>query len=248
MSIHYTPMDIVEEKIGVLRDFKVLLSNASIQEATMRNILTLCKSDIRMEQKLHNVLYGNEPLRDLIDRDKVAMHKSVFTTVAFEHPHIGYTLGDEWNGFAVPYFEMDEARVIMKEVNAIEPKEPMKYTKRKDAFVLKMEDGEVEIWQGKNYLTTEGVKHLYGIGAYTWSWETVTQADFYAVAQRVENFLYGFDTYEYRNQYDNREEVVDIIVEQLKDFKTLKQVLIALCAEELTEQELFDRLGKELKV
>ena len=248
MSIHYTVMDPVEEKIQVLRDFTVLLSNATVQEASIRNILTLCKSEIRMEQKLHNVLYGKEKLKTLIDRDEVKMYQTVFTMVAFTHPHIGYTLGDKWNGWATPYFEFDEACAIMKEFNVVEHNEPMKYSKQHDTFIIEMEDGEIEVWQGKNYLTKEGVKHLYAIGAYAWTWEIINQADIRAIAQRIEDFLYEFDTYEYRNQYDNREKVVDLIAEQFKHLKTLKQVLLALYTEDLTDQELFEKLGKVLKV
>lgn len=96
--------------------------------------------------------------------------------------------------------------------------------------------------------TDEGIKNLYGIGAYCWIWEDVTQKDIYAVAQRIENFLWNFDTYEYCDQYDDREEVVKEIVKQLQDFQTLKQVLTVFYDFSLTEQELFEKLGKELKI
>jgi hypothetical protein len=124
----------------------------------------------------------------------------------------------------------------------------MKYDKDNDTFVHKIADDETEEWKGRNYLTNEGVKHLYGIGAYSWVWETTTQADIESVAQRIEDFLWELDTYEHRDQYDDREELVEKIIKQLRNLKTLKQVLIALYTEDLTEQELFDKLGKELKV
>ena len=243
MSIHNIAIDPVEEKIKLLQDFRILLSNATKQEATIRNVLTLCKSEIRMEQKLHNVLYGNEAIQEFIEREEIKMRKFVFTTNNLERPHIGYTLGDDW---ATPYFEMDEALAIMKEFNAYEIDNLFRYDKDTDTFVVEMEDNEIESWKGKNYLTNEGVKHLYGIDA--WPWETVTEQDICAIAQRIEDLLWEFDTYEYRNNYNDREQVVSIITKQLRDFKTLKRVLIALYTEELTEQELFDRLGKELRV
>lgn len=246
-----TKDNIVEEKIELLHDFRVLLSNATKQEATIRNVLTLCPSYIRMEHKLHNILYGNETVKDFIKREEIKMQKFVFTTNGFERPHIGYTLGDNWNGWATPYFEVDEALAIMKEFNTYELDNPFKYDEETDTFVLKMEDGEIETWRGRNYLTEEGVKHLYGIGAYAWTWEEVTQADIYAVAQRIEDFLWEFDTYEHRNQYNSREELVEKIVKQLQDFKTLKYVLKVLYTWDLTdytEEEIYNALGKELKV
>lgn len=174
------------------------------------------------------------------------MHKLVFTTNGFEHPHIGYTEGILWNGWSTPYFEVDEAIKIMEEFNSYEPEHPIMYVEANDTFIHKIADDEIELWKGKNYQTDEGIKHLYGIGAYSWVWENVTKDDIENVACSIEDFLWEFDTYEHRDQYDSREELTDKIIAQLQDFKTLKQVLIALYVEELTEQELFDRLGKEL--
>ena len=175
------------------------------------------------------------------------MHKLIFTTNGFEHPHIGYTEGKRWNGWATPYFEVDEALAIMEEFNK-QADDPIMYVEANDTFIHKVADDEIETWKGRNYQTDEGIKHLYGIGAYAWTWEDTTQDDIENVAVVIEDFLWEFDTYEHRDQYDDREELTKEIVKQLQDFKTLKQVLIALYTEDLTEQELFDRLGKELRV
>lgn len=244
-----TKADVVEEKIELLHDFGVLQSNFTIQDASIRTILTMCKSDIRMEQKLHNVLHGKETLKYLIEREEIKMRKAVFTIDGFEYPHIGYTLGDTWNGWATPYFEVDEAMKIMEEFNACEPEFPITYNKETDTFeVEEIGGGNGDEWKGYNYQTEKGIKHLYGIGAYSWVWEITTQDDIENVAVVIEDFLWELDTYEHRDQYDNREELVKDIVKQLQDFKTLKQVLTCLYTEDLNEQELFERLGKELRI
>ena len=178
------------------------------------------------------------------------MHKIVFTIDGFNYPHIGYTSGRRWNGWATPFFEIDEALRVMQEYNeGRDETEQMTYDKETDTFSVKEMGGfDGDEWKGKNYQTEEGIKHLYGIGAYSWVWEDTTPDDIRAIAQRIEDFLWELDTYEHRDQYDDPEELVEEIIAQLQDFKTLKEVLIALYTEDLTEQELVEKLGKELKV
>ena len=67
-GININPID---EKIELLHDFCILRKNATKQEAAIRNILSTCKSEIQMEQKLYNVLHGNETLKDLIKREEL---------------------------------------------------------------------------------------------------------------------------------------------------------------------------------
>lgn len=177
------------------------------------------------------------------------MNKKVFTTNGFEHPHIGYTKGDRWNGWATPYFEIDEALDIMKEFNADDPEFPILYNEKTDTFTVEEIGGfEGDSWKGENLNTEDGIKHLYGIGAYSWTWEDTTEYDIYSIAQRIEDFLYEYDTYTYKDNYDNRELVVEEIKNRLKEFKTLKQIIKILYAEELKEDELFDTLREELKI
>lgn len=176
------------------------------------------------------------------------MYKALFTIDGFKYPHIGYTSGRLWNGWATPYFEVDEALKIMEEFNK-ERGEQMVYDEETDTFrVAETEYTDEQIWKGENCQTEEGIKHLYGIGAYCWIWDATTDDNIRAVAQEIEEFLWDFDTYEHKDYYADREELVDVIAEQLLDFKVFKQVLVALYNEELTEHELFEKLGKELMV
>ena len=176
------------------------------------------------------------------------MKKQLFTIDGFNHPHIGYTAGNRWNGWATPFFEVDEAIKIMEEFNSYEPEEPIIYAEANDTFMHKIADDEIELWKGTNYNTDEGIKHLYGIGAYAWIWDTVTQDEIYVIAQTINDFLWNYDTYEYKDQYEDYDHITEKIAKQLQDLNTLKQVIIALYAEKLTEQELAEKLGKELRI
>lgn len=62
--------NIIDEKIELLHDFCILRGNAHKQEQAVRNILANCKTEVQMEQKLHNVLKGEETLKDLIMRER----------------------------------------------------------------------------------------------------------------------------------------------------------------------------------
>jgi hypothetical protein len=177
------------------------------------------------------------------------LKKNVFTIGGFEYPHIGYTSGARWNGWATPCFEIDEALAVMKEFNADDPEFPMFYDKTTDSFCIdNTEDKIFEEWKGENIETEDGIKHLYDIGAYSWVWEDTTEYDIYTIAQKIEDFLYEYNTYEYKDNYDNRELVVEEIKNQLKEFKTLKQIIKILYAEELKEEELYNALREELKI
>ena len=71
MYIHNESQDrnIIDEKVELLRDFCILKNNATKQEEAIRKILASCSSEVQMEQKIHNVLYGKESLKDLIKKE-----------------------------------------------------------------------------------------------------------------------------------------------------------------------------------
>lgn len=80
MHIHvdtYGEKSPIDEKIELLRDFCILRKNANKQEEAIRNILAGCKSEIQMEQKLHNVLHGKESLKDLINRESMHLVRQI---------------------------------------------------------------------------------------------------------------------------------------------------------------------------
>lgn len=177
------------------------------------------------------------------------MQKALFTIDGFKYPHIGYTEGKRWNGWATPHFEIDEALAVMEEFNACEPEFPILYNEGIDTFTVEeISGGNGDQWKGTNHHTDEGIKHLYSIGAYSWVWELTTEEDIKSVALRIEDFLWEYDTYHYQDECLDRMQTVEEISKQLKDFKVLKQVLIILYNEDLTEEEIYNRLGKELTI
>ena len=171
------------------------------------------------------------------------MRKAVFTIDCFPKAYIGYTSGRLWNGWATPYFEKDEA-IRVAEGNNETAEFPMQYDEVYDQFyILDTETGDLETWKGEDIRTTEGIKHLYGIGAYSWIWDEATDRDSNYLAEAVEDFIYEYDTYGYRDAFDDRDEMVEAIKSQLKELTVFQQVYEVWHDEKLTEDEKFEKLG-----
>ena len=177
------------------------------------------------------------------------MYKTIFTIGEVAKAYIGYTKGQLWNGWATPYFEFAEAIEVMQDFNKCADN-LMRYDETYDQFYVWDEgNDDYEMWKGEDYATDEGIKHLYGIGAYCWVWEFINDDDIHSLAQQIEEFIYYHDTYNYLDEYDlKREQTVEIIAEQFKDFKTLKQAIEIMHNEELTEELKFAKLGGILKL
>ena len=176
------------------------------------------------------------------------MYKKVFTIDGFDHVYIGYTSGRRWNGWATPYFEFAEALEIMHDYNEC-TETSMQYDKVYDQFyILDKESDEFEVWKGKDYNTTEGIKHLYGIGAYSMTWDNITDYDIENIALRIEDFIWEFDTYHYQDECIDRMQTVESIIDQLKDSNTLKQAIRIFYNDDLTEELKFEKLGGILRV
>ena len=177
------------------------------------------------------------------------MHKAIFTIDGFAPAYIGYTNGDRWNGWATPHFEKDEAFKVMADFNA-DADRVMQYDEIYDQFfTLDIDTMELETWKGEDIQTDEGVKHLYGIGAYSWVWDDINEGDHLYIAQQVEEFIFYHDTYQYMDEYDlKREEVVNTIVEQLKNLETFCKVICIMRNEKLSAEETMEALGKELSI
>lgn len=174
------------------------------------------------------------------------MHKAVFTIGDYPKAYIGYTSGRLWNGWATPYFELEEAKRVAVGFDecAINP---IFYNEESKAFYTFGTDSiAAEIWKEETIQTEDGIKHLYGIGAYCWVWDEATDQDSNYLAEWVEDFIYEFDTYEANDQYANREEMVEAIKNQLKELTTFQQVYEIWYNEELSASERFEALGKEL--
>ena len=177
------------------------------------------------------------------------MYKTIFTIDGIAPAYIGYTSGRLWNGWATPYFEVNEALQVMKDYNENTDR-PMQYDEATDSFrVAETEYTDEEVWKGENITTENGVKHLYGIGAYCWVWDAVNDGDRRYLAQQVEEFILDYDRYNYLDEYDDgREEVVNAIIEQFQDLDTFHKAICVMRDEELDEDERFEKLGGILNV
>lgn len=177
------------------------------------------------------------------------MYKTIFTIDGFTPAYIGYTSGRLWNGWATPYFEVNEAFEVMADYNK-DTENPMWYDEATDSFrINESEYISEEIWKGQNIKTEEGIKHLYGIGAYCWVWDAVNDNDRRYLAQQVEEFIYYYDTYKYYDEYDHRrEETVESITEEFKNLDVFYQAICIMRNDETSAETKFEKLGGILNV
>lgn len=161
------------------------------------------------------------------------MYKALFTIDCFPKAYIGYTSGRLWNGWATPYFELEEAKRVA-EGNNETAEYPMQYDEVYDQFyVLDTEDGELETWKGEDIATEEGIKHLYGIGAYSWIWDEESAE---AVAKGIDDMFWDYDI----------DTDWQSIAEEFKDFNLFKLATEILRDDSSAEAKI-QKLKEELK-
>lgn len=89
-------------------------------------------------------------------------------------PFAGYTHGDNWNGWATPYFGKDEAMRLMAALNKVRNNPYYAwYDRGQDAFANFYEGddpNDIEEWQGIQVEVHGQTLTLYAIGAYCWTW------------------------------------------------------------------------------
>lgn len=161
------------------------------------------------------------------------MRKSVFAIDASPTAYIGYTSGRLWNGWATPYFTFEEAQKLQAEFSE-GANSPMLYDVTKDEFRLKYEDDdEPYIWKGEDIQTVDGIKHLYGIGAYSHIWDELGESDKRYLAQQINEFIQDYMPYEYNNVVEYEDEVINDLIEQFANLETF-----AKCYEIMNDAKL----------
>jgi hypothetical protein len=116
-------------------------------------------------------------------------HQSYFYAEWLDKKYRGWTTGDRWNGWATPYFEMNEARRYAADSLTADMVIPMHYDPVKDAFIGINPDypDDPEVYKGA-LIDLHGRKlKLYPIGAYVWTWEEergVGNLDWYPEEER----------------------------------------------------------------
>lgn len=177
------------------------------------------------------------------------MKRTVFRIGEYPDAYIGYTSGRLWNGWATPFFELAEAKRVAEGFNEA-AENPMQYDEIYDQFyILDPETADLEVWKGKDYETAEGIKHLYGIGAYSWVWENVgNTSDLLSFACQIEEFIFDYDVYEHRDCFNDREEARESIMNSFLNFEIYAKAIKIFYAEDLSADEKFEKLGGILEI
>ena len=177
------------------------------------------------------------------------MHKTVFTIEEHPKAYIGYA-SVQWKLWDMAHFELDVAKEILEDFKNDE--HPMSYDEETDRFKLWDEGfGDYVFIVGEDCHTEEGIKHLYGIGAGSWLWDSANEGIRRYLAEGIEDFIWEYDTYAYWDCFGiewNRESVVEQIRTQLRELTTFQKTYNVWCREELTKDELFEELSKLLTV
>ena len=176
------------------------------------------------------------------------MRKSVFAIDASPHAYIGYTSGRLWNGWATPYFPLEEAQKLQAEFSE-GAGSPMLYDVTKDEFRLQYEDDdEPYIWKGEDIQTVDGIKHLYGIGAYSHIWDELDDDIKRSLAEQVADFILQYDTYNYNDDDETRDGLVEETVGELENLNTFVKVYYAMNNDNLGKGEIYARLFEALNM
>lgn len=171
------------------------------------------------------------------------MHKATFTVDDNKLAYIGYTQGETWKHYAVPYFDIDTAIQIVNEYNTI-AEYPIIYDSIYDNFYLYDEaNQEYEIYKGQEFTTAEGIKKLYPIKSWYWWWEEFTDGDIDILAEGIEDYLWEF---EHMDQYTNRADLLKEIKTQLKELETLAEAIKIYYSDTLNAEEIYNSLNKIL--
>ena len=161
--------------------------------------------------------------------------------------YVGYTNGDRWNGWATPYFTLEEAQKLQAEFNQGDGLR-MFYDCQADKFILQYEDDdEPYVWEGEDIQTVDGKLHLYGIGAYSHIWDEVDGDDKRYLAQTISEFLQDFDPYEWNDQDYDEYEVIDELIAQFADLAVFAKAYTIMNTER-AEDEIFMKLREVLHI
>lgn len=91
----------------------------------------------------------------------------------------GYVDGRRWNGWESAWFTKEVADKIAHDVNIADDSVRIAYDDKADAYVIEYNDdaSERETCEGYEHDTVDGMKKLYPLGSYSWTWQTVAEAD-----------------------------------------------------------------------
>lgn len=158
--------------------------------------------------------------------------------------YMGYTNGEKFKGCEMPKFELEVAQAIQAEINQ-GSQYPMFYDVANDEFYQNI-DGDVDVWKGKDYEIEDGIKHLYEIG--NRQWQVVGREIKLSLAQTISDFLYDYDPYEYRDAFDDEDEVLEAIISNFDDIKVLAEAHRIINDNTLSSDQIFSGLSEILNI
>ena len=158
------------------------------------------------------------------------MTKAVFTIDGVPYAYIGYTDGTTWNGWECPYFEESEALKIMSDHNNIcgNENDRITYDLIEDTFTLSTKESEIlDWWKGITYVTEDGNKHLYGIGAYFWIWDKESVP---STARQIKQLIEFAD--------DSKEVDIKELKTKLQDLELCRKAIMILRSNKMAEAQI----------
>jgi hypothetical protein len=160
--------------------------------------------------------------------------------------YIGYTSGVRWNGWATPYFTYEEAQKLQAEINQCEGMR-MFYDCSADRFYWQHEDDdEPYIWEGEDIQTEDGIKHLYGIGAYSHIWDELGSEEKRYLAQQINDFMYDYDPYDYDDNVDDADDFIDELIELFADIDKFAKVHLIMNGDWSDKDAIYTQLKEVL--
>ena len=161
--------------------------------------------------------------------------------------YVGYTSGRLWNGWATPYFPLEEAHRIRAEWN--DEDNPMTYDEERDEFRMHYDgDDEPYTWEGEDIKTVDGKLHLYGIGAYSHIWDELDDESKKYLAEQIIELIADIDPYGYNDSYDNEDECVEAILYEFGDLNTFARCYEIMNNAKLGSDEIFNKLSEVLHI
>lgn len=121
-----------------------------------------------------SVRYCNRESRCLDDGGTNHIVRRVFNIDTYYGDGVkGWTRGENWNGWECPRFELAEAMKVAAENDGQDGMFLIRYDEPSDTFIVMDENNEdmVDTYKGEPLETPEGIKTVYAIGAWAWTWE-----------------------------------------------------------------------------
>jgi hypothetical protein len=107
-------------------------------------------------------------LVSLEEQNTAIWKRAEFSLEGEDESFAGWTDGEFWNGWAMPYFEFATAEKVVASLLGANGR----YDAQSDSFVTQGQDEE--IWPAQNITLVGGQTiKVYGIGAGSWTWDEI---------------------------------------------------------------------------